>query len=238
MYGDGVLQTADLADVRAGANVLLFETGRVISFTTATQTGTNTYQIAGIKDGRFGSDAGASAATAASGTKVLLLHNHDGDIEGSVALVRSAFSYLNQSITSAFWPSGRDEIALTSTETYTFTAENLRPLAPVDVQLTRGGDSSATLTGRLRTRIVDDGAWNTSSPGTMTDIDGGVYKISVKLNNGTTIVRKDFTSSTVRFSLAMSAADLTTWFGSLPGTLTGAVFMTNNTVGDGRPRAF
>jgi len=325
MYGDGVLQTADIADVRAGANILLFETGRVISFTTATQTGLRDYQISGIKDGRFGSDVVTSYATVSgagtssydgiyiktgyynnkpyylapgkgylfyntrgtdgwwindvlggtsasyykngntllppssgwvrgdasnpaptfaltsatpSGTKVLLLHNHEGNMEGSVVWVKSTFSSLNKNITSAFFPSGRDEAALTSTEQYNFTAENLRDPAPVAVKLVRGGDGSATLTGRLRTRIMDDGSWNTSSPGTMTDANQGKYGISVNFSDGIKIIRKDFTSTDVEFSIAVGASTLASMFGTLPTTLSGDVFMINSLVGDGRPRAF
>lgn len=328
MYGDGVLQTADIADVRAGANLLLFETGRVISFTTATQTGLKEYQIAGIKDGRFGSDytsqlavyrvAGGgtsnknrdymewgtrngkpfyrsdngkyivwradknqwwidstldgnnsnyynTAATstppatgwqrgsggdnpvptvtllsslAPSGTKVLLLHNHEGDMEGSIGFAKSTFSYLNRNITSSFFPNGRDEVALTATESFRFAAQNLRSPAPVAVRCVRGGDGSAVISGRLRTRIMDDGAWNTSSPGTMTDAYQGEFGIGIYLTDGTNVVRQDFTSTSVEFSITLSASQLTSWFGSLPATLSGDILQTNRTVGDGRPRAF
>jgi hypothetical protein len=239
MYGDGVLQTADAAAVRAGANVLLLENGRVISFINATQTGSNTYQISGIKDGRLGSDAGLSAETAVSGAKVLLLLNHDKNTEGSVMWKQTDFESYNKAVDSTFFPSGHQgDAGLTTTINHTFTADNLKPLAPVNVRCVRGGDGSATFTGRLRTRIADDGAWDTSSPGTMTDSVNGGYKISINLNNGVSTVRKNFTVSDVEFSITISAATLTSAFGSLPATLTGTVLMTNSLVGDGRPRAF
>jgi hypothetical protein len=326
MYGDGVLQTADEADVRAGANVLLFEDGRVISFITATQTGAQQYQISGIKDGRAGSDyssefpvygvagsgdvsyimdypqqgyynskpyfvsannkylfynsghsqwwindvLGGSSASyynnstastppltswivgnktgpapmitlklpgALSGAKVLLLRNHDTITEGSVEWVQTAAKYYNQRISSQFYPVGHQgDSNLLTTVSSVCSASNLKSPAPVNVKLVRGGDNSATITGRLRTRINDDGAWNTASPGTMTDEYNGVFGVSVKLTDGSKVARWNFTTATVGFSVTISAAQIIAAFGSSTVTLSGDVFMTNHTIGDGRPR--
>ena len=227
MFYDAPRGTTE-AGARAGANLLLLETGRLVSFVSVTQTGLNEWELRGIKDGRFGTEAGAIAATAPVGAKVLLMTDENGERTEAATWIKRDFKYLNQTIEYQFYPaSDRDQ------ETkilHRHTGENLQPAAPVALRLSRDEGGGARLTGRGRTRDYDDGAWRLPIAGRATDAP----KFEITLSNGVYTQRVRRTTDGAAFDFSFSAGELTALFGSVPQTLQARVAQISDRLGPGR----
>lgn len=211
----GILQDSTLA--RAGANLIAFETGRVISFTDASAIADGVQTISGIKDGRYGSDF--DSATIPSGTKFVLLRDHLNAAAPGLVWMPIDKLRVNTSVALEIQNNGEDSFI--TTKTLTFKANSLRPPAPVHVRLTRDGDD-AVLRGRARTRLVEDNAWTTGISGTL--LDDLIFKVT--LNNGSTTVTqtKDLVfSGDATFEITWTGAELSSLFGSVPPTLSGTI---------------
>ena len=229
LYGGGLngTTTAQLAN---GANLLAFETGRIISFQNATQTSGLTYTIDTIKDGGFGSDY--DSATIPSGTQILLLTDSEGQYDLDIAWIDNSNNYDASAL--IIKATSRDNATLSTTRGIASANNNLVPISPSSVTLTRNVGVDATIAGQTRTRYAGNATWFEAIPGNLTD------PLNFRITFDGSVIVSTRTASTSAFSFVFTDAQLTTIFGggTIPTTLTGTISQVGSSGLVGHPRAF
>lgn len=227
---EGQLVTATQAEVRAGANLLLLENGVVISFTLALQTGLTawglgTYELSGIKSGRFGSDD-LRTGTLPAGTRFVVLADEDGVPEDGETLhfetVKAGWIGKEFRVRAAMVERPRSQLH----KTFTLTGANVKPLSPIGVQA-RLDASGLALSGRARVRGAEVGGWDAERIA-MTEPRGGAgFRFWVEITSGAVTKRIEKFTQDDRgvFAWTWSAAELSALFGAAPPVLSGTVSM-------------
>jgi hypothetical protein len=251
----GALASADPLAVRAGANTLVFETGVVITFTTATAgavdptTKGTIYTVSTIKSGRFCSDdfieldTDGNPVAIAAGTRFVMFRDSEGriDTNGFHFKAVSGSVPLGVQIESTATTTGT---SFTNTvDIGTFTCINLQEPSPTIVSASRNGGGDLVLIGRARTRYPEDNGQGNDYLHRMSAKQFGTntYQYNVVLNVSGT--ERTFTLQTVSprcsFNFTITAADLVTAFGSAPttGAIDGTVAIWGS-LGPGRAASF
>lgn len=213
----GSLSSVTEALVLAGANMALLG-DEIIQFKNATLVGTLTYELSGLLRGCRGTEY-AMGSHSSSDRFVLLTDS---------TTYRAVEPTSEIGLTRQFKPvTYGTDIALASTTSFTNTGASLKPLAPVHIG--GGRDASGNLEVHWTRRSRLGGEWRDN-------VDVGVGEASeaydVDVMNGGTVVRTlTATSSTV----AYTAAQQTTDFGSPQSSVTVRVYQRSAVIGRGFP---
>lgn len=226
---NGQLVTVTQAEARGGANVLLLETGEVVTFTVALQTGLTAwglgaYELTGLKARRWGSDD-VSAGLVPAGTRFVLLLDEDGLEYEDVVRFHSFKSERVGKQLRLRANMIEKEKAKTLRE-FTLTGANVKALSPTGLRATLTG-AGLTISGRARVRGADVGGWGAARVAMTEPRRGAGYRFWVTLTSGNTTKRIErFTQDDQgRFAWTWSAGELSALFGAVPTALTGAVAM-------------
>lgn len=230
MY-DGQLITVTQQQARAGANVLLLETGLAASFTVALQTGLTAwglgaYELTGIKSGRWGSNV--FSAPVAAGTRFVLLLDEEGlEYPGIVNFKNFKSSQIGKEFRLRANMIERHKAQ--ETRSFTLTGANIRPLAPSGLRA-RLDASGLTLSGRARARGAAVGGWESERVSMTEPRFGSGFKFALELTSaGVTQRLERFTTDDQGvFSWTWSEAELDALFGFVPPVLNGTVAMVGN----------
>ena len=225
----GTLVTAPEGAVRSGANVLLFETGLVISFVISGQTGLTAYgegiyDLSGIKAGRWGSED--LVVGVPDGTRFVLLQDEEGAQTGGT--LHKNYNQWNQigdqrRLRGFLIERRQGEEAML----FRCGGENVKPLSPVGVRAMRAADGSLRLQGRSRHRGTDESGWDSNRISITEPRKSDGYRFDVVLRAGATdrgvvMATQDAGAS---FDWTWSAGQLAALFGGAPGPLSGTVAM-------------
>ena len=259
MY-NGELFSVEPDAVRAGANVIAFETGLVVSFEVAEGDGpSGNCVLTGLKSGRWGSDyaeVGIETPQANRerigfsipvGTRFVLLVDDEGQRLNAAKWTLLEEKRIGQELRITFTPrKTRDASEYEVQSQFTFRARNLQPLSPAGVHATRDDAGGLRLDGRARTRIADDGAWNSPQPGRLSErptAQGYKYQFVLSSGNASAPVTLYTTDERASFDFSWSAAQLATLLGRTPAQIAGAplsgsVALWSDVVGFGRASEF
>ena len=210
----GQLSSTTTLAVLNGANSAMLG-GEVIQFTTATLIAGSTYQLSGLLRGRLGTED--QTATHVSGELFVLLDSSLTRLTISASMIGLPRYYKGVS-------SG-NTLGNTSEESFTYTARQLRPYAPVQITGLRDGSGNLTINWVRRTRIGGD-----LRDGVDVPLSEASESYQVDIMNGSTVVR---TIATTSPSASYSAANQTTDFGSPQSSVTVHVYQISAIVGRG-----
>ena len=188
----GALYGAPLADVQSGANVAIFENGCIFSFLSVTRDSQADWTISGIKDGRWGSEYAATLL--ASGTRFVLLRDNAAKFAPGVvwlSLALRAGEPLQDSVFAIELHAAQEGQDVDTSLNLTYRGRNLEPLSPAAARLTRDEDGSAVLTGRGRTRWMND-EQHSDGPYSLGNGQSGFrYEITLTGNGQTKVLTRD-----------------------------------------------
>lgn len=225
----GALYGAPIADVQSGANVAVFENGCVFSFASVSRENETDWTISTIKDGRWGSEY--AAGLLASGTRFVLLRDNEAKFAPGVAwlplslLPGDALQNTGIAIALHAEQTGGD-VDISSNVIY--AGRNLEPLPPAAVRLTRTGDGDALLSGRGRTRWMDEERHSDGPYSLGNGQSGFRYEITLAAGGQTKIVTRETLANDGTFDLSFTGADLSALFGSVPLFLAGSIRLWSN----------
>ena len=211
--------------------------GVYVSFTTATQIATNTWDLTGLLFGRFGSDF---LTTIPAGAKVVLMTDASGNLQPSLTAVPVDRRYKGTSLGYTV-ANARVENRVTS-GAVTFAANNLRALAP-SAWVSLGYDDAAPGSEGLRLRFMartrypfaDEEQISAGLPMRWSD----PFNFTVALNGASPSVGgvAQNIGTDGEIIIEYSRELLLDYFGYVPTTLSGTI-TNNNELGAGFPRAF
>ncbi|HVX37097.1 MAG TPA: glycoside hydrolase/phage tail family protein [Hyphomicrobium sp.] len=220
----GMLASADLVTMLGGANLAAVRNGdgdwEVIQFLTATLVDAQTYELAGLLRGQFGTESAMHDAVAAGAPFVLL--------DGAVTRVPLQESELKLPLNWRYGPGNRD-IGDDSYATTSFAYQGLgrRPLSPVHVRGVRAsGDLNISWIRRTRS-----GGDNWELPEVPLGEDAETYEIDI-LDGAA--VKRTISASTP--GVVYAGADQIADFGSVQSVVSVKVYQTNTLFGRGAPR--
>ncbi len=221
---NGALYGAPLADVQGGANVAIFENGLIFSFTGVARDNATDWTISAIKDGRWGSEY--AAGLLAIGTRFVLLRDNEAKVAPGLAwLPLSLLAGANlQSTAVAIELHAQQEGAdVDANLNLIYQGRNLEPLPPAAVRLTRHGDGNALLTGRGRTRWMDEERHSDGPYSLGNGSSGFRYEITLTSSGQTKILTRDTLANDGAFELTFSPSELSALFGNVPTSLAGSI---------------
>jgi hypothetical protein len=193
----------------------------IIQFLNATLVDAQTYELAGLLRGQFGTEGAMSDALAAGAPFVLL--------DGAVTRVPLQDSELKLPLNWRYGPGNRD-IGDDSYKTISFAYQGLgrRPLSPVHVKGVRAsGDLNISWIRRTRS-----GGDNWELPEVPLGEDVETYEVDIL--DGAAVKR---TISAAAPGVVYASADQIADFGSVQSTVSVKVYQTNTLFGRGAPRA-
>ena len=218
---NGELHSATPEQVAVGHNVMVFENGLVVSFTTAAAGVGNDYTLTGVKAGRWGSDypqagIGSPHANAArvgealpTNAKFVLLVNEEG--EKMPARFRTLESkHIGKNLRCKFIPRyGDDRTENTQIEQLetTWRARNIEPLSPSGVRAVRE-NGGLRLTGRSRTRFPEGNRLSEKPTS-----QGFKYEVVLTSGAFSTSVTKYTSDPDANFDFAWTSAQLASALG-------------------------
>jgi hypothetical protein len=201
-------------NVLNGTNALLVGS-ELIQFTTAVQNADGSWTLSGLLRGRRGTEW--AIASHAAGDLVLMPSTGVQRIQDRLAIVGQL--HFKKGVTAGQDPS------TVSAQDFTIAGNDLKPYAPVHIAGTRDGSNNLTATWIRRTRV---GWMNLSQDPVPLSEDSEAYSINIL--NGSTVVRTITASSP---TVAYSAADQTTDFGSAQASVSMKVYQMSAQVGRG-----
>jgi hypothetical protein len=201
-------------NVLNGTNALLVGS-ELIQFTTAVQNADGSWTLSGLLRGRRGTEW--AIASHAAGDLVLMPSTGVQRIQDRLAIVGQL--HFKKGVTAGQDPS------TVSAQDFTIAGNDLKPYAPVHIAGTRDGSNNLTATWIRRTRV---GWMNLSQDPVPLSEDSEAYSIDIL--NGSTVVRTITASSP---TVAYSAADQTTDFGSAQASVSMKVYQMSAQVGRG-----
>jgi hypothetical protein len=214
---DGALESADAADVLAGANAALLG-NEIIQFQAATQVGgyQNRWQLSGLLRGRKGTES--YTGTHASGERFVLLNDAVRHLPMQLADRGVAFSY--KAVTEGM------QMADAAAVAFTWEAVSLKPYSGVHVAGARDGSNNLTITWVRRSRLGRE-----LPPGADIPLGEESERYEVDILNAGLVIRTitGLTTPTTTYS----AAQQTTDFGSPQPSLTVRVYQLAAGVGRG-----
>lgn len=221
----GTLASADLVTMLGGANIAAVRNGNgdweVIQFLNATLVDAQTYELAGLLRGQFGTE-GAMRDVLATGAPFVLL-------DGAVTRVPLQDSELKLPLNWRYGPGNRD-IGDDSYVTTSFAYQGLgrRPLSPAHVKGARvSGDLSISWIRRTRS-----GGDNWELPEVPLGEDAETYEVDIL--DGEAVKR---TISASAPGVVYASADQIADFGSIQSAVSVKIYQTNTLFGRGAPRA-
>lgn len=220
----GSLYGAPLADVQSGANVAVFENGCIFSFVSVSRDNLTDWTISTIKDSRWGSEY--AAGLLAAGTRFVLLRDNEAKFAPGVAwlplqlLPGDALQNTNIGIELHAEQEAGD---VDSNLALNYKGRNLEPLPPGAVRLTRGAEGDAHLTGRGRTRWMDEERHSDGPYALGNGQSGFRYEITLSANGQTKIVTRDTLANDGTFEMTFTSAELSALFASVPASIAGSI---------------
>jgi len=209
-----------------GANTLAVEgkdgNWEVLQFQTATLVSTGVYDLTGLLRGQYGTED-ALDDPVASGARVVLLDGGPEQVTMSQSEIGLPFNW-------RYGPSpvAIDNFAYTTVQK-AFAGRGLKPFSPVHVKGSRDGAGDLTITWVRRARVNGD-AWEPS----VVPLNEPSEAYEVDVLDGASVVR---TLTATSASVAYSAAQQTTDFGSAQGSVDVVVYQMSEVVGRGTGRA-
>lgn len=197
LYGSGSLESVTEAQVLGGANACLIGV-EVLQFATATKLGgfDNRWRLSTLLRGRRGSEYASTAGTS-SGSRFALLNAAVVFLEKPLADRNLATNF--KATTSGF------ALADTGATSFTWTCQNLKPLAVVEIAGSRDGGNNLTITWVRRSRIGQDTPYDTGADPPLGE-DTEAYEIDIM--SGLTVLRTISASSpTASYSAANQTTD-------------------------------
>jgi hypothetical protein len=253
-YGD--LHSASSALAHNGANVLVFETGLVVSFRTATAGAGTDFDVDGLRCGIYGSDyAEASVQNrAANGTragialpvntKFVLFRDEEGDLAPGVAVTGFGPAIIGQNRRFTFTPhSIADPYShAQSIEVSPLRGRSFEPVSPV-ATATRVTGGGLRLVGHARTRYPE---FNTDDPTRLSEratATGFKYRVTVISGSSSGTLDKYTSSAGAAFDFTLTVADIATATGRTTAqvaaeTLSGDIRLWGEDFGFGRKTTF
>ncbi|PIR39608.1 MAG: hypothetical protein COV35_03635 [Alphaproteobacteria bacterium CG11_big_fil_rev_8_21_14_0_20_39_49] len=213
--GNGELSgTSELA-VLNGANIAKVGS-EIIQFKNATLVSTGKYILSGLLRGRLGTEWATSSHT--EGEEFVLLDNNLAKESLSSEFIGLSRLYKAVSVGKS--------LADTSSVSFTYNANSLKPFSPVHIKGTRDASGNLTITWIRRTRV--NGGWRDN-----VDVPLGQLQeaYEVDIMNGGNVVRtiSGLTSATVSYS----AAEQTTDFGSAQSSINVRIYQMSHILGRG-----
>ena len=236
---EGALHNAEPDAVRDGANLLLFETGLLVSYVTATQTGTVDelpyYTLSTLKSGRFGSDDLNEGALPA-GTRFVRLSDEEGLFDDAVKWAGVDSSRIGDILRLRVTRGTH----LSTVDFGQFHARNVEPPSPVLVVAEKLDDGSLHLRGRARERNPRDNGQNNPQKRKLDEPQfGGKYKYRLTLTSVAQSVIKDLYTDDEQgsFDFTLTEEQINALFDVPPTTLTGTLAL-YGAFGPGRTAIF
>ncbi|MBI1313692.1 hypothetical protein GC176_20560 [bacterium] len=227
--GGDNLASATLEEVCNGANAAIVYNPsngvlEIIQFQTVTLNGDGSYTLSDLVRGRRGTEV--YTGTHAAGEVFILLTDGSGTVDEGVATVGMSLGDLNvlrffKGVTQGTLLENAAVVEITD------TGRALKPYAPVSQTATIDG-SDIDLAWERRTRV--GGQWLDGTGSVPLSETSEAYEVDIYDGTGTTVLRT-LTSSTT--SVTYADADITTDFGSIPSTLTIAVYQMSAQIGRG-----
>ncbi len=215
--GQGTLSSISALDVLNWNNVAMLG-DEMIQWQTATMISSNLYQLSGLLRGRRGTESATAGHQIGESFVVL----------SSTGLYRMPLPSTEISHTSYYKgvPAGGNFDDAPSLP-LAFQGRSMRCFSPVQVTGTRDGSHNLTINWFRRTRWYGEWVDNTDVP-----LFEDTEAYSIDILNGTTVVRTFPASSP---TVAYSAAQQTTDFGSPQSSLAVAIYQLNSVIGRGEP---
>ena len=221
----GSLASADELLVLGGENYCAVQNAdgdwEVLQFRDASLVATLTYELTGLLRGQSGTER-AMRDPVASGARFALLNGAPIQVDMAQGDVGLPF---NWKYGPAPYDIGNSAFV---TVAHTFDGIGLRPLSPVHIEGARDGSDNLTISWVRRDRIGADSWEQVEIP-----LSEASESYEVDVMNGSTVVRM-LSSSTP--SVAYSAANQTTDFGSVQSSVTVRVYQLSATYGRGEYR--
>lgn len=214
LYGEETLESRSQLAILNGHNLAAIG-DEMLQFKTATLVEPNKYILSGLLRGRLGTEWATAGHSAAE--DFVLIDNRLIKEAMPNALIGLQRLYKGVSI--------GDSLASTTSQSFTYQANSLKPYAPVHVLGVRDGSGNLTITWVRRTRI--NGQW-TDYVDVPLGENAEAYEVDVM--DGSTVVRTITASSQ---SVSYTAAQQTTDFGSSQSVVTVRVFQVSSAVGRG-----
>lgn len=220
LLGHGGLASCAQSDLQRRANLLALG-DLIVSYVQATPVPglPDVYDLTGLWPGRYGTDWLQSVAV---GTRVLKLTDEAGSLDGAITFVPVSLSKLR--LGRALEVTAIDDpTATTGTLTYNLGGNNLRPPRVLDLWKSSDGLGGLVVSCFPRTRDWDsaEAFWAHGAGARETD----PRRVTIALRNGASVVdTRTVDSATLPVVVSYSQAELTSWFGSVPTTLSGSVW--------------
>ncbi len=187
-FGELVSSNAQSGEIN---NVLLFESGLVITFDVATLTAydpdneTFDYTISGVIAGRFGSDYRLGVALAA-GEKWVLLRDQNGAQTRGLSAVELPSKLIGRDVAASAQTGIGAQAQYQTARSLNFRAENLLPLSPVIESAARNESGDLRLVGRARTRYASDNGQTNAALARLSETRMGAgYRFDVAIGGQT-----------------------------------------------------
>lgn len=214
------------ADALEGRNLLVILKAdggvELLSFTTVEVISSTVIELSGLLRGRRGTDAFADGHVA--GDRVFLLDAAWLDkFSQGISTVDTTQTYRGVTIGQLY--EDANPVAFTN------TARDLRPYSPAHVSVEDDGAGGLDVSWIRRTRVGGENDWLQSGDVPLSETDEA-YEVDVLDGPGGSVLRT-LTSSSETVNYA--AADITTDFGSMPGTIDLVVYQISTEVGRGFP---
>jgi hypothetical protein len=216
IWGDWL--SADENEVRAGANLLLVGE-RLVSFVDALENpgSPGEFELSGLWDGRFGSDY---TGTIPAGANVLLLTDIYGGDDSGWAMEPCYAWAKNKEKHFAFQNLG--DLTKYVEGDFIYKANAWRALSPSPVTAKReGGITTLNVWARTRHEV---NFWETGVSPVLSDGSNFVLEL---VHMSAVVHEATITGSAGKGTVTFSDADLNSYFGSLPASLTGRVWQEN-----------
>ncbi|MFZ5610168.1 MAG: phage tail protein [Pseudomonadota bacterium] len=211
------LESRSQIAVLGGANAALLG-DEVIQFRNAALQADGSYILSQLLRGRGGSEAAIAGHLA--GERFVLLDRT------SIVAINATLAQVGE--TRRYKAVGPNEALINAGETpFTFTAANLRPLAPVHVRGRRQADGAISISWIRRSRA--GAAWIDGADAPLAE-ESEAYDLEIL--NGATVARSYATTTP---QALYSAADQLSDFGGLPATLSLRLYQRSAQVGRGLP---